>query len=92
MGSVRWIDFGVFDLWYKEFWSNESYKEEGIFLLRPSTKTLFALGPSIAIRAPLRALGKFLDRFGMQTKYRRFLYRLSRGSVTPRTKQRSNVK
>jgi len=92
MGSVRWIDFGVYDLWYKEFWSNESFKEDGIFLLHPGKKTLFALGPSIAMRAPLNAIGKFLARFGMQAKFRRFLYRLSRGSVKPRTKQRLNVK
>jgi len=92
IGSVRWMDFGMYDLWYKEFWSNDSYREDGIFLLRPSTKTLFALGPSIVMRAPLRVIGNFLNRFGMQAKYRRFLYRLSRGSVRPRTKQRSNVK
>ena len=85
MGSVRWMDFGVYDLWYKEFWSNESYKEDGVFLLRPCAKTLFALGPAIAIRAPLKATGKFLARFGMQAKFRRLLYRLSRGGVKPPT-------
>jgi len=83
VGTVNWLDFGMYDLWYKEFWANESYKEDSILLLRPSVRTLLALGPSIAFRLALRAVSRLLAQFGLQSRFRRFLYRLSRGPVSP---------